>query len=538
MTLKLIAIGFALLVTLSAPFLLRPGTGITAGNSDITISVITPHNESIRHEFGLAFARHMKLTRNKTVHIDWRTPGSGTADLERYLQSEYRANFEHYWRDTLHKEWSNTEVASHFDNRRLTLPENEINDSPKHAAKRAFLQSNVSCGVDVFFGGGDYPFKRFAEMGYLVDSGIFNRHPEWFSEKIIPSKFSGEIYYDTKRRWVGASLSSFGICYNPFVLQRLGVNTPPSQWMDLGEPVYFRKIAIADPTKSGSVTKALEMLVQQQMRKKVKDGNTQEIALTEGWSNGLQLIRRIGANARYFTDSATKIPFDVAQGNAAAGMCIDFYGRTYNEITKHPGRGPRIHYVTPHGGSSFSVDPIAMLRGAPNPAIAQAFIDFVISKDGQKIWAFRPQEPGGPIKKALRRLPIRKDLYSQENTPHCSDPEVRPFSDITGFEYISAWTGRHFNPLRFIVRVMCIDTHEELQKAWQALIKSGFPPRALAAFNRIDGSISYRACQKEGSLGKILGGKNSLAKARLAKALASSFRTQYAEVINLAEAGH
>ena len=146
--------------------------------------------------------------------------------------------------------------------------------------------------------------------------------------------------------------------------------------------------------------------------------------------------------------------------------------------------------------------------------------------------------PGGPVKKALRRLPIRKDLYSQENKLHCSDPEVRPFSDITGFEYIPEWTGGHFNPLRFIVRVMCIDTHEELQNAWQALIQSGFPPRALAAFNRIDERICYKACNKNGELGKILGGKNSLNKARLAKELATSFRTQYSEVVKLAEPGH
>ena len=81
MTGKLIALGVALLLTLAAPFVLRPDTGIPASDSGInTLTVITPHNESIRHEFGLAFATHMKLTRNQTVHIDWRTPGSGTAD--------------------------------------------------------------------------------------------------------------------------------------------------------------------------------------------------------------------------------------------------------------------------------------------------------------------------------------------------------------------------------------------------------------------------------------------------------------------------
>ncbi len=538
MTGRLITLGIALVLTLCAPFLLRPKASVTARNADLTLSVITPHNETIRHEFARAFAKHIKITRNQTVHIDWRTPGSGTADLERYLQSEYRANFEHYWRNTLHREWNNSEIAANFDNRRLVLPENEKDDKQKHLAKRAFLQSSVGCGVDVFFGGGDYPFKRFSNMGYLVDSGVFERHPEWFSCDIIPARFSGEIYYDSERRWVGASLSSFGICYNPLVLQRLGIDSPPTQWSHLGKPAYFRNIALADPTKSGSVTKALEMLIQQEIRQATHRTGDQRDALSAGWENGLKLIRKIGANARYFTDSATKIPFDVAQGNAAAGMCIDFYGRTYNEITKTPDGGSRVHYLTPKGGSSVSVDPIAMLRGAPHPKIAQAFIDFVISRAGQKIWAFRPQTPGGPEKKALRRLPIRKDLYSAGNIPHSSDPDVRPFDDNTGFEYVAQWTGGHFNPLRFIVRVMCIDTHEELQQAWQALIKAQFPPKALATFNRIEQRICYMECDRTGEIGRILGSKNSLAHAKLAKDLAAGFRQQYTEVCRLAEAGY
>ena len=131
---KLITLGIALVVTLCAPFLLRPKASVTAKNADATLSVITPHNETIRQEFSRAFTKHMKRTRNQTVHIDWRTPGSGTADLERYLQSEYRANFENYWRNTLHREWNNSEIATNFDNRRLVLPENEEDDKQKHSA--------------------------------------------------------------------------------------------------------------------------------------------------------------------------------------------------------------------------------------------------------------------------------------------------------------------------------------------------------------------------------------------------------------------
>ena len=51
----------------------------------------------------------------------------------------------------------------------------------------------------------------------------------------------------------------------------------------------------------------------------------------QGWRNGMNLIKIISANARYFTDSASKVTKDTASGNAAAGMCIDFYGRSEAE---------------------------------------------------------------------------------------------------------------------------------------------------------------------------------------------------------------
>ena len=53
----------------------------------------------------------------------------------------------------------------------------------------------------------------------------------------------------------------------------------------------------------------------------------------------MRLLMRIGANSRYFTDASTKIAIDVAAGEAAAGMTIDFYGRFQSEVVAH-GRRP------------------------------------------------------------------------------------------------------------------------------------------------------------------------------------------------------
>jgi iron(III) transport system substrate-binding protein len=93
-------------------------------------------------------------------------------------------------------------------------------------------------------------------------------------------------------------------------------------------------------------------------------------------------------------------------------MCIDFYGRSAEEDVRKADGTSRVGFIAPLGGTSISVDPIGLLRGAPDPEIATAFIEFVLGEPGQKLWSFRVGEPGGPHQHALRRLPVRHDLYT------------------------------------------------------------------------------------------------------------------------------
>src|SRR5690606_5442244 len=128
-----------------------------------------------------------------------------------------------------------------------------------------------------------------------------------------------------------------------------------------------------------------------------------------------------------------------------------------------------VQYFTPIGGSSVGVDPIGMLRGAPNADVARAFIAFVLSIEGQKIWNFKVGTPGGPVRYALRRLPVRKELYESQYAAFRSDPDVFPYEEAKSFTYHEKWTGPLFSALRFIVRVSCIDAHDEQAAAWKAL---------------------------------------------------------------------
>ncbi len=528
---KRIVIIVALLAIVALPFALRPKR-VSVREADETLVVITPHNEAIRYEFSRGFAAWYHRKTGRTIAIDWRIVG-GTSEIARFLEGEYVAAFEQHWTRQLGRPWS-AEVQAAFQNGRLPADASAVAKS----ARAAFLESAVGCGIDLFFGGGTYDFERQAQAGRLVDSGILQAHPEWFTPAVIPSRYGGEDYWRGDGLWIGTVLSSYGIIYHREALRRLGVTTMPTQWSDLADPRLVGEVALADPTKSGSVAKAFENIIQQQMQRRLQALQAQSPggdpagieaqAVREGWLEGMRLLQRIGANARYFTDTSQKPPIDVAAGNCAAGLCIDFYGRQQEEAVRRRANSDRVGYASPAGGSVSSVDPIALLRGAPNRAAAVAFIEYVLSLEGQKLWTFEPGTPGGPQRFVLRRLSVRKDFYAHpEWRPYLADPEERPFEQRDPLVYREAWTGRIFREMALLVRVMCQDTHHELKSAWRAILAAREPARAraLAALQDLS-AIDYDRVNLE--IRARLGSRNKVEEVRLAKELADRFRGNYA----------
>jgi ABC-type Fe3+ transport system substrate-binding protein len=410
-------------------------------------------------------------------------------------------------------------------------------------ARSTFLASNMSCGIDVFFGGGSYDLIQQADAGHVVPTRVLAQHPEWFRDDVIPREFAGEQYWDEQGRWIGNVLSNYGILFNRDALKRLGIERPPQQWSDLADPRYAGELALADPTKSSSIAKAFDNLVQQQIQRRLAtlrrenssgtsgltDSDRESRAIREGWLEGMRLLQALGANARYFTDSSQKPPIDVAQGDCAAGICIDFYGRSQAEATSlREAVLQRLGFVTPKGGTVSSVDPIALLRGAPHRETAELFIEYTLTMDGQKLWNFRPGTPGGPQHFALRRLPVRRDFYqTAEWKPLRSDPDADPFSDEEQLISRPEWTEHVFREMAFIVRVMTLDTHRELTDAWRAIhaAPESAKRRALAKLQDFSAVTYDRAAT---DIKQAMSSKNRVDELECARRLGDFFRANYA----------
>lgn len=511
---------------LSLPFLLQPPALHTKGANEAlpTLIVITPHNEAIRREFAHAFSQWHQKHYACAVDIDWRVLG-GTTEITRYLIAEYSASAKRF----LHSQglvWPRDASGMIF------APAPLPHDPGLWQAYRSSdAPQAISCGMDLFFGGGVYDHAKVERMGITcpawpqgAPAGLFE---DAAGRQCIPHAGGGETWCG--QAYYGAVLSSFGICYNRDRLRDLGFTTPPKTWADLADPRYLGQLGLSDPMKSGSVAKAFEMIIHEQCALSVaRAGFTPTMhayeeqlrawppatpwpatipaayqeAVAQGWLDGLLLVQKIAANARYFTNAASKVPTDVGMGNVAAGVVIDFFGRLQEELTTPTGQQPVVAYVTPQGGSCVSADPISLLRGAPNRALAVRFIEFVLGSDGQRLWNYRVGTPGGPQHFALRRLPIRREFYPstdpqlqaqfEEHRPFLADPLWEPNTDAyhlsQTFHYYARWTARHFDIQRILVRAMCVDSADELKQAWQAIQQHGGPhhnPEAIALLEQL-----------------------------------------------------
>src|SRR4051812_26980238 len=219
---KRLLIILALLVIIALPFALRPEREAVA-KADDTVVVVTPHNEAIRYEMGRGFSEWYREKTGRSVAIDWRGLG-GTSEIVRFLEGQYVTAFGNFWRQQGNP-WS-AEIQAGFQDGHLAA------DAPASVreAREAFLDSDIGSGIDVFFGGGAFDFERQLDAGRLVDSGLKQMHPDWFTDAVIPQSYGGQVYWQRDGLWFGAVLSTYGILFNRDSLRRLGIDREPSQW--------------------------------------------------------------------------------------------------------------------------------------------------------------------------------------------------------------------------------------------------------------------------------------------------------------------
>ena len=230
---------------------------------DPELIVISSHNEAIRFEFDDAFSHWHQEKYGQPVKVQWRVVG-GTTEIRRFLESAMIASFRPWWRSEGNR-WPASGANAMWNG----------GDSPEEQSAFDGLRGHddptkFTTEIDVFFGGGEYDHGKLSRMGMTVPPWPADQKPTDLLE-LIPDKIGGETWRtDTL---YGNAVSTFGICYNLDRLEELELD-PPRHWEDLTDPSYAGFVGVADPTKSGSISKAFEMMVHQQIFESLKSART------------------------------------------------------------------------------------------------------------------------------------------------------------------------------------------------------------------------------------------------------------------------
>ncbi len=354
--------------------------------------------------------------------------------------------------------------------------------------------------IDVVWGGGQVEYQKLAKEGLLSRMLL---PAETLST--IPATFGGVQMRDPNNLWCGSAVSGVGFLYNRQLLERSGAK-PPANWDDLAGPGCFDLICLADPMQSGSAALVYVMIVQS------------EPTWPQGWAKLLAVL----GNAKRFVDSAGAAANGPAMGEAPIAACIDFYGTT--RVAEAP---DMLVYVSPKGQTAFSPDPIAILKNPPHPGLAQAFVDFVLSKEGQALWALKVGDPEGPVRNALGRQPIRTDVYGIY-AGRFSPWTINPYDSGSGMTLDTKMLNESFGPMRNLVRAAAIDNLPYLQAARKKLIETNFEPSRLAEFNRLPDNVA--TSQAVADMNKKLRDKDQAEK--ITSQWQQFFRDKYRKVVS------
>jgi ABC-type Fe3+ transport system substrate-binding protein len=359
--------------------------------------IISPHAPEIRSEFSTGFARWYRERTGGEAALRWLDVG-GTGEAIEYVRSR--------------------------------------NTGDRQAG-----------GVDVFFGGGDFPYIQLRKQGLLAAHAV----PQSVLSR-IPRVLNGVELYQQDSSWYGAALSSFGIICNREIARRNGLPMPQT-WADLARRECIGWVSSGDPRYSGTMHMMYELLLQ-----------------AYGWERGWDVIMRLSANVQSFAKGAATAAKEVSTGQAAFGLAIDFYA--FIEIQRYGAE--RLIFVLPEGQSVVNTDGIGILANAAEPALAAAFVDYVMS-EGQKLWILRPGVPGGPVRHALCRYPVDPGLYHEDRS--LLTVTGNPFEGAPALQYDSKLGGRRWALLGDMMAALVITPHDDLKRCWREIVRRGLTPR-------------------------------------------------------------
>ncbi len=235
------------------------------------------------------------------------------------------------------------------------------------------VQEGSSSPADVFYTENTPVLEHLREQGLLA--------------RLVPATLAAipARYSSPEGDWVGVSGRVSVLVYNT---SQIAPSQLPSSILELAAPKWKGKVGFA-PSETDFqplITSIVKF-----------DG----AAAAERWLQGLQ------ANSKIYPDNETVVA-QVNNGESAIGLINHYYWFRLRDEVGAGGMHSALHYYAPRDpGDLLNVSGAAVLRSSSHQAAAQAFVAFLVSREGQEAIAHShsyeyPLRPGVSPAPALR----------------------------------------------------------------------------------------------------------------------------------------
>lgn len=178
----------------------------------------------------------------------------------------------------------------------------------------------------------------------------------------VPAKFTYE----------GGRYHEVRLIFNTVGYNTLRVKTRPTSWRDLADGQYKGKVGVASPFYSGAAFSTL---------------GTQVNMPGFGW----EFYRKLKDNAVVVEQSNGTVAKKLATGEFHVVSVVDFM------VREAKAAGSPVDHIWPKEGAILIPTPVGILKGAKNPDRAKAFLNYLYSVEGQRLFAqqgYVPVLPG------------------------------------------------------------------------------------------------------------------------------------------------
>ena len=264
----------------------------------------------------------------------------------------------------------------------------------------------------------------------------------------IPEKVGSFPINDPEGYYKGFAASGYGFMWNTRYLKAKKLPVPKT-WADLAKAVYHGHVGMSAPSRSGTTHLTVETLLQGM-----------------GWEKGWDLMKGIAGNFKTVTARSFGVPDGVNSGQFGVGIVIDFFGLS-SQASGFP-----VDFLYPKVTTLVPAN-IAIVKNAPNPKAAAAFIEYLLSAEGQEVL----------LDPKIRRLPVNPKTYAKAPKGFPNPFKDKSIGSAVKFD-LKLSKGR-YNIINSLFDVMITYRLDDLRAAAKAIQNAEAKAKGTAAMKMI-----------------------------------------------------